>query len=126
MSDSEGVVEFRPSWWNFVGYLAFAWLIVPWVVAWFKRASVRLRLYPRRVVVERGILSKETKEVFVSDVRTVDTQQGFLQRIFGIGDLKIATAGTSGYEDVIEGLPKPKELKRKIMDRRRDEGGSRD
>src|SRR5512146_952899 len=55
---TEPLAEIRPSWWGFFWYLFFFWLIVPPIVAYFRRASTVLRIYPERVTLERGLLSK--------------------------------------------------------------------
>lgn len=41
--------------------------------------------------------------------------------MFGIGDIKIAAAGTSGYEDVAYGIANPEKIKKAIDSRRREE-----
>ena len=88
-----------------------------------KRASLVLRVYHDRVVLQKGFFSKDIKEVFISDIRTVETKQSFLQRIFRFGDVMIATAGTSGYEDVAVGLPNPTGIRDLIINQRvRSEG----
>ena len=33
------LAEVRPSWWQFFWLLVFFWLIIPWIVAWSRRAS---------------------------------------------------------------------------------------
>lgn len=126
MPKTEGTIEARPSWWNYWGHLLFGWLLLPAFIAWWKRASKKLLIHEERVVVKEGVLSRNTTEVFIEDIRTVDTSQGLIQRIVGIGDVRIATAGTAGYEDVIPGLPEPKKLKRTVMERRKRMKGSRD
>ncbi|MFQ5896889.1 MAG: PH domain-containing protein [Candidatus Methylomirabilia bacterium] len=120
MSDEEQVLwEARPSWWNFFWHWVFFWLIIPVIVALWKRASLLLRVYEDRVVLERGVLSRNIKIVFITDIRTIDIRQSFLQRILRIGTVMIATAGTSGYEDVANGLPDPKGIKELILRQRR-------
>ncbi len=119
MANDDLLLEARPSWWNFFWNWVFFWLIVPVFVAFWKRASLVLRLYDDRIVLEKGVLSKNIKELFVSDIRAIDTSQSLIQRIFGIGDVKIATAGTSGYEDIARGLPNPARIRDLIINQRR-------
>src|SRR6266576_3445427 len=54
--------EVRPSWWSFFWYLFFFWLIVPLIIACVRRASVVLRIYPGRILLERGLISKCYRE----------------------------------------------------------------
>ncbi|MFQ5520665.1 MAG: PH domain-containing protein, partial [Candidatus Methylomirabilia bacterium] len=92
MSDEEQVLrEARPSWWNFFWYWVFFWLLIPVIVALWKRASVLLRVYEDRVVLERGVLSKNIKVVFITDIRTIDIRQSLVQRVLKIGTIMIAT-----------------------------------
>jgi predicted amidophosphoribosyltransferase len=52
------LLEVRPSWWGYFWHVFFFFLIVPPIIAYFKRASTVLRIYPERITMERGILSK--------------------------------------------------------------------
>jgi len=113
-------LEFRPSWWNYAIHILFFWLVIPLIIAIQKRMSVVLRVTKKKVVLERGVLSKEKKEVFISDIRTMDVKKSFLQRMFGIGDVMIATAGTGDYEDVVSGLPNPEKIKEAVTKQRSD------
>lgn len=82
------------------------------------RAALQLRVYDDRLVLEKGILAKETKELFVADVRAVDTRQRIVQRLVGTGDLLIASSGTDQYEYVVEGIPDPLDVKDLVVARR--------
>lgn len=81
MNGEQVLLETRPSWWNYFWYLVFGWLIVPLLMALWKRAGLALRVTPDKVILEKGVLSKETKEVFISDIRTIDIKQSLFQRI---------------------------------------------
>lgn len=118
------LLEVRPSWWSFFWHWAFCWLLIPVIVAVWKRAALVLQVHPDRIVLEKGVLSRDIKEVFISDIRTIDTRQSLLQRFFRIGDLMIATAGTSGYEDIACGLPDPLAIKDLIVAQRRRAGAT--
>ena len=102
------LAEVRPSWWRFFWHLFFFWLIIPPIVAWSRRRSVVLRIYPGRVTLERGLLSKSYRELVVRDIRSIEIDQGILARIVGIGDLTISTAATVDPDEEIEGIPNPK------------------
>jgi len=112
------LLEARPSWWNFFWYFVFGWLIVPVIIALWKRAGLVLRVYSDKVMLERGVLSKHITQVLISDIRSVDTKQGVIQRIFRIGDIMIGTAGISGYEIVAQGLPDPRGIVDLILEQR--------
>jgi len=115
---NESVLEARSSWWNYFWHLFFFWLIVPPIVAWFRRASTVLRIYPGRVTVEHGIVTKCYREFLARDIRSVDIDQGFLARLVGIGDLTISTAATVDAAERIEGIPDPHALREAILAQR--------
>jgi uncharacterized membrane protein YdbT with pleckstrin-like domain len=114
MTKEKAILIVQRSWWNYFWYFFFFFLIVPPFIAITKRFSLRLYVFENRLVLERGILSRHVKELFLKDVRTVDVRQTFPQRIVGIGSLMIATAGTSGYEFVVKGITDPLGVMAKI------------
>ena len=118
MTEEELLLEARPSWWNFFWHFVFFWLIIPLIMALWKRWALVLRVYEDRVSLEKGVLSKNFTELFIKDIRTINIKQGIVQRIFRIGDVMIATAGTSGYEHFAYGLPGPRRIKALIIEQR--------
>jgi uncharacterized membrane protein YdbT with pleckstrin-like domain len=126
MSEQGLLLEVRPSWWRFFWHLAFFWLIVPLIIALWRRSALVLRVYDDRVVVETGVLSKDIKEIFIADVRAIDVSQTFFQRIFKTGDIMVATAGIEGYEEVARGVPDPRGIKELIISQRRKSKGTDD
>ncbi|MBN1574360.1 MAG: PH domain-containing protein [Deltaproteobacteria bacterium] len=114
MTKEKAILIVQRSWWNYFWYFFSFFLIVPPFIAITKRFSLRLYIFENRLVLERGILSKHIKELFLRDIRTIDIKQTFPQRIVGIGNLMVATAGTSGYELVVKGIPDPVGLMERI------------
>ena len=101
------IYKARPSWWNYVWILAFGWLIFPIFIAIWMRYSVLLRITSRQVILETGILDKDFREIFITDIRTIDIEQRFYQRFLGYGTIKLASAGTDRYELAAEGIKHP-------------------
>lgn len=114
----ELLAEVRPSWWCYFWYLVFAWLLVPFFIAWAKRSAVVLRVYRERITLEQGILSKCERELFIRDIRSVDIDQSFLQRLFGIGNLTLSTAASADATNFIPGVPNPHAIRDLIIARR--------
>ena len=117
----ELLAEVRPSWWRYFWLLLFAWLLVPWLIAWFRRSSVVLRVYRGRVMLERGIFSKCYRELFVRDIRSIDIDQSFLSRLVNIGDVTISTAASADATENVEGVPDPKQLRDLIISQRQSQ-----
>ena len=112
------LAEVRPSWWRYIWWLLFAWLLIPLVVAWLKRSATVLRVYRERITLERGILSKCERELFMRDIRSIDIDQSFLGRLIGIGDLSIASAASADAVEFIEGVPDPQRIRDLIIAQR--------
>jgi hypothetical protein len=56
------LLEVRPSWWTFGWHLLFFWLLVPLLVALYRRHSFVMRIYTDRVSVEEDFFAKESSE----------------------------------------------------------------
>lgn len=115
------LAEIRPSWWGYFWHLFFFWLIVPPIIAWFQRASTVLRIFPERILFERGILSKCYQDYHPRDIRSIDVDQGFLQRMVGIGDLAISTAATVEAAEKMRSIPDPQGVRDLILAQRGDQ-----
>jgi membrane protein YdbS with pleckstrin-like domain len=117
---NELLAEVRPSWWNFFWHFLFCWLLVPPIIAAFRRTSVVLRIYSGRVTLERGLFSKCYRDFIPRDIRSIDIDQSLLARIVGIGDITISTAATVEAVEKIEGIPEPQRVRELILAQRRD------
>ena len=114
----ELLAEVRPSWWGYFWHLFFFWLIVPPIIAYFRRGATVLRIFPARITLVRGLLSKCYRDYHPRDIRSVDVDQSFLQRIVGIGDLTISTAATAEGVEQMKSIPDPKGLRELILGQR--------
>src|SRR5215475_12765724 len=88
----ELLAEVRPSWWAYFWHWFFFFLIVPPIIAWFSRAATVLRVYRDRITIERGLFSKCYQDYDPRDIRSIDVDQSFLQRLVGIGHMTISTS----------------------------------
>ena len=95
-------------------YLALFWLVLfliglVWLlIRYFRWITTVYAVTSRRVIVQRGIMSKDFDEIPVNQVRGVDVHQTFGQRILGYGTVRVSSEGGSrlGNEDW-NGIPKP-------------------
>lgn len=117
-TQTQVLAEIRPSWWGFFWHLFFFWLIIPPFVAYFRRASTVLRVYPQRVTVERGIFSKCYQDLNPRDIRSIDVDQSFFQRLVGIGTLTLSTAATVDAAEELRSIPDPKAVRDLILAQR--------
>ena len=117
--DAQAVLlEVRPSWWNYGWHLLFCWLLIPLLVALYRRHSFVLRIYSDRVSVEKGFWAKDSSEFFIKDIRSIDVRQGVWGRLVGIGDVTISTAATVDAAEEACGVPDPKRIKELLISRR--------
>jgi hypothetical protein len=114
----EPLAEVRPSWWGYFWHLVFFWLIVPPIIAYFRRASTVLRVFPERITLTRGLLSKCYRDYNPRDIRSIDIDQSFFQRIVGVGDLTISTAATAEGAEQINAIPDPQGVRDLILAQR--------
>lgn len=67
---------------------------IPIMVIWYLTClCTRLTVTNQRTTLRHGLLSKHTNEVWHRDVRNVQIDQSFFQRIFGVGRIAISSSG---------------------------------
>jgi hypothetical protein len=115
---TELLAEIRPSWWGYFWHLFFFWLVVPPIIAHFRRASTVLRIFPDRITLARGLLAKCYQDYNPRDIRSIDVDQSFFQRIVGIGDLTLSTAATAEGSEQIKSIPDPLAVRDLILAQR--------
>ena len=91
---------------------------IPWLpvilLLWPLKRHLRNRftkmtILDDRLRYETGILSRNTRTVQVSKVQDVTVHQRLGQRILGLGDLSIETAGKSSWEAIVN-IDRPQEI----------------
>jgi hypothetical protein len=76
--------------------------------------TTQLTVTNKRTILQQGILSNRTREVRDSDVRMLEVNQSFLQRILEVGSIAVASAGVEGLEIAINGIVHPQLIKETI------------
>lgn len=117
-NESRLLAEVRPSWWNYFWHWVFFFLIVPPLVAWYRRASIVIRVFSGRITIERGVFSKCYQDYLPRDIRSIDIDQSLLARMANIGDITISTAATTEASEKIEGIPDPNGIRELILAQR--------
>jgi hypothetical protein len=115
---SEVLAEVRPSWWGYFWYFFFFFLIIPPIVAYFRRAGMVLRIYPHRITLTRGLMSKCYRDYNPRDIRSIDIDQTVLQRMVGIGDISISTAAAAEGAERMNSMPDPLAVRDLILAQR--------
>lgn len=73
-----------------------------------------LQITNERTIWERGILDRATSEVQHDDVRNIQIKQTFLERILGVGNIAISSAGQDEMEIEIHAIPDPDAVADKV------------
>jgi len=77
---------------------------------WLQCKSQKLTVYESRVVLDKGLLSRTSSEVRCKDIRNIQVQQTFSQRIMKTGTIGISSAGQSNIEIEISGIENPRQV----------------
>lgn len=116
----------------FIAVVAWGCLLaVPGTRLWMPIAATALLLWPLakwipihfnvttlsggRLTSESGTLSKSTRTLVLSSVQDVGVQQSIVQRIMGVGDIWIETAGASSRV-VLSNIDDPRKVADLILD----------
>lgn len=98
------------------------WLVIPPLIllAWTAFRGLKLRfttltIAARRLRYEVGMFSRSTRTMELSKVQDVHVNQTFFQRLLGIGDLGIESAGETGRL-TISNIDRPHEVADYILD----------
>lgn len=77
---------------------------------WLSVLATSLIVTTRRTTLRRGIFEKNTNEVQHDDVRNIQVDQDVIDRLLGVGTLKISSSGQDDLEIVIEGIEHPAKI----------------
>jgi uncharacterized membrane protein YdbT with pleckstrin-like domain len=87
----------------------------------YKRLSVEYSLSTQRFVMQSGILRRITNRIEVIDIDDVTVEQGFIERMFGVGTIKILSSDVSDPKVQLPGIDDVKRIATMIDDVRREE-----
>lgn len=94
--------------------LVFGIGLIFWLIAYIRYKTTELAITSKRVVAKFGFISRNTVEINISKVESIQVHQDILGRIFNYGSLVIAGAGTP--QAPIPGVSKPMEFRRAFME----------
>ena len=116
LSDGEKIVAvFRQHWVTRIWLAIWILLIVTIPIAvyeWLRLRTMEHAVTNKRVVYKGGIISRQTEEMKIGSIETVEIDQGVWGRILGFGDVKVTGRGISDV--VFRTIDDPMEVKRQI------------
>jgi membrane protein YdbS with pleckstrin-like domain len=89
----------------------FRWLIVILPLLWlagktlYLRWSLRYRLTPQRLFIDRGILSRTTDQLELIRVDDISVRRSIIDRMVGLGNVIVRSTDASDPELTIRGVP---------------------
>ena len=98
--------------WIILGLVTFGltWLIA--IYEFLRLHSIEQGVTNKRVIQKTGIISRQTQEMKLSSIETVEINQGVLGRLFDFGSIKVTGRGISDV--VFNWLDDPMAVKRQI------------
>ncbi len=110
-----------PNIWPIAGAVLIFW----WVVAIgnyvYKRLSVHYELTTQRFIHQAGILVRRTDRIEVLDIDDVSFTQGIVQRMLGVGTIRLTGSDRTHPEMILSGIDKVPEVASLFDDVRRTE-----
>jgi uncharacterized membrane protein YdbT with pleckstrin-like domain len=80
-----------------------------------RRFRIMLIVKNDEVALENGFIGRHSVEISSMDINTIEVRQSIMQRVLNVGDIRIASAGTSGYEITAPGLAAPYDIRNEIQ-----------
>ena len=92
----DGKIPFKTFW---VSSGLFSFLILGWniglISSWIKSKQYTLKITSQRVEFVKGILTSQQESIELYRATDTDFSQTFLQKIFGIGDIRLISADST-------------------------------
>jgi uncharacterized membrane protein YdbT with pleckstrin-like domain len=104
--EEKTVLECNPSWWLYAPTLFFGVLLIIIVAGVFiilyvylERKNTIYRVTNKRIIAQKGVFAKTREDISLKDIRAINVNQSFRERMLNIGNISIVTAaGGEGYE----------------------------
>lgn len=110
------VVTVKSEFKAWVWILAVIVMLAVFLYVVWKRMEVRLHVRDDEVELESGIMRRHSVEISYQSIQTVQVDQSFFQRMLNIGNISIASSGTSGFEiKNVENVYDPRTLRNNIQ-----------
>ena len=108
--------------WSQAPLLALGFLLLPlfgaglvcWIMVYIRYKSTELAITNKRVIVKFGFISRQTMELNINKVESIQVSQGIAGRIFNYGSLVISGAGDP--QAPIPGISDPMDFRRMFME----------
>jgi hypothetical protein len=118
------VIAFNGSVDVYVGPLPFDYLLLyvlpiaatPTLLYEIESRNTKYVLTTKQVWYKSGILTEYTNPIRLENVTTIEYDQTYKERLCSVGDIYVSTAGTGGYDMVLQKIPDPAPKSSLIME----------
>ena len=102
-------------WWWVIGLLLLIVGVglVIWIIAWIKLRSTELAVTNKRVVAKFGFISRDTIEINLARIESVQVSQSVMGRLLGYGTIVFSGAGTP--QATIPSIASPLEFRKAVV-----------
>lgn len=107
--------------WLISGAVILIWWCIALAMFLYRRFGMHYELTTQRFIHQAGILVRRTDRIEVIDIEDVSYVQGIIQRMLGVGSIKISGRDRTHPELFIKGIDKVPEVAGLIDDVRREE-----
>jgi uncharacterized membrane protein YdbT with pleckstrin-like domain len=91
-----------------VGLIGAAVLVM--TLATLQRQNTNWSLTSDRLIERRGLVATHRREMELTDVRSIEVDRSFAQRLLGIGDVMIASAASADFIIRLWDVPDPEQV----------------
>lgn len=89
-------------------------LAIGLLIGQLRRIVTTYAITDRRLVIESGILSRDSHQTRLERIQNVNLRQTLLERLLGIGDINFDTAAEAGFQFSFNGVADPKQIVRTV------------
>jgi uncharacterized membrane protein YdbT with pleckstrin-like domain len=97
-----------------IGIVLIVLAVLPIAVGMIRRSAREYAVTNKRVVMQNGVMGRQTEEVFLNKIESIGVDQSVMGRMLGYGTVTIR--GTGGSFGPFERVSAPLELRRQIQD----------
>jgi uncharacterized membrane protein YdbT with pleckstrin-like domain len=95
--------------WIILGFVTLGFTLPIAIYEYLKLRSMEQGVTNKRVILKTGIISRNTQEMKLRSIETIEINQGIIGRIFGFGAIKVTGRGISDF--MFKGIDDPMSVK---------------
>lgn len=93
-----------------LGLVLFAGAAVILGMIGLARRYTNWSLTSDRLIARRGIIASHRREMELADVRSIEVDRGVMQRVFGLGNVTVASAASADFVIRLLDIPDPERV----------------